>query len=72
MTPKSLLRHPKATSRLGELANGAGGPGTRPVITDRRAVRGEALIISIYCPDELPEFTELVEAMVFADVINDR
>ena len=30
MTPKSLLRHPKATSRLGELANGS----FQPVLTD--------------------------------------
>ncbi|HEX6065782.1 MAG TPA: 2-oxoglutarate dehydrogenase E1 component, partial [Longimicrobiales bacterium] len=32
MTPKSLLRHPKATSRLGELANGA----FQPVLVDAR------------------------------------
>ena len=30
MTPKSLLRHPKASSRLGELANGS----FQPVLTD--------------------------------------
>ena len=30
MTPKSLLRHPKATSRLGELANGS----FQPIIAD--------------------------------------
>jgi 2-oxoglutarate dehydrogenase E1 component len=32
LTPKSLLRHPKATSRLGELANGA----FQPVIVDAK------------------------------------
>jgi 2-oxoglutarate dehydrogenase E1 component len=32
MTPKSLLRHPKATSRLGELANGS----FQPVIVDAK------------------------------------
>jgi 2-oxoglutarate dehydrogenase E1 component len=33
MTPKSLLRHPKASSRLGELANGS----FQPVLVDAKA-----------------------------------
>ena len=36
-----------------QLTNGASGPGTRPVLADSRAVRGELLIVSIYCPEEL-------------------
>lgn len=54
----------KALSRatlLSMLANGATGPGARPVIADSRAVRGQLLIIDIYCPDELNEFQGYVD-----------
>lgn len=44
----------------GLLVNGAGGPGQRPVLADRKALQGEALIIQTYCPEELPAFTEYV------------
>jgi len=53
-----------------EAANGAGGPGARPVISDRTVVAGEALVIGIYCPDELAEFNEFVKTMAFDNVIN--
>ena len=43
------------------LTNGATGPGARPVIADSRAVRGQLLIIEIYCPDELEDFQEFVD-----------
>ena len=36
---------------LDRLMNGAAGPGMRPVIADNRAVKGELLVIQIYCPD---------------------
>jgi hypothetical protein len=49
----------KATM-LGELANGAGGPGTRPVVADSKVVYGEVLVISIYCPDKLAGFQQFV------------
>jgi hypothetical protein len=45
---------------LDRLMNGAAGPGMRPVIADNRAVKGELLVIQIYCPDELPSFQEFV------------
>jgi Tfp pilus assembly protein FimT len=54
----------KALSRatlLSQLANGATGPGARPVIADSRAVQGQLLIIKIYCPDELADFQEFVD-----------
>ncbi|MFL6141770.1 MAG: hypothetical protein ACJ72N_07870 [Labedaea sp.] len=53
---------PKATLLAG-LANGAGGPGTRPVTATARAVKGEALVISIYCPDQLSEFQQFVSGL---------
>jgi hypothetical protein len=46
---------------LSQLANGATGPGARPVIADSRAVKGQLLIIKIYCPDELADFQEFVD-----------
>ena len=44
-----------------QLANGAAGPGTRPVIADIRFVQGQLRIIQIYCPEELDEFQKFVD-----------
>lgn len=52
-----------------QLANGAAGPGARPVITDRKILRGQTLIIEIYCPDELEEFQEYVDDLTTDDVV---
>lgn len=38
------------------LTNGAGGPGLRPIIVDPKTLKGEAIILGIYCPSELPGF----------------
>ncbi|MFD6445874.1 hypothetical protein ACFWEJ_12255 [Promicromonospora sp. NPDC060204] len=51
-----------------QLANGAGGPGSRPVISDRKILRGQMLIIQIYCPDELEEFQQYVDSLETDDV----
>jgi hypothetical protein len=53
---------------LSQLANGATGPGSRPVIADSRAFKGQLLIIEIYCPDELDDFKEFVEDLETDDV----
>jgi hypothetical protein len=60
----------KATQQA-QLSNGAGGPGTRPVIADSKAVEGGILMISIYCPDQLPEFQKFVEGLKSADLTNE-
>jgi Tfp pilus assembly protein FimT len=52
----------------GTLVNGAGGPGSRPVIADNNVLKGQLLAIKVYCPDELAEFTELADALKTADV----
>ena len=44
-----------------QLANGAAGPGTRPVIADVRFVQGQLRIIQIYCPEELDDFQKFVD-----------
>ncbi|GAB3085890.1 hypothetical protein [Isoptericola nanjingensis] len=53
---------------LAQLANGAGGPGARPVIADSRVVRGQVLIMGIYCPDELAEFQEFTDGLTTEDL----
>jgi hypothetical protein len=56
---------------LGQLANGAAGPGARPVITDNRVVQGQLLIIQVYCPEELGDFQKFVEDLKTDDVTGD-
>ena len=53
---------------LALLANGATGPGARPVIADSRAVQGQLLIMKIYCPDELEDFQKFVDDLKTDDV----
>lgn len=52
-----------------QLTNGASGPGTRPVLADTRAVRGELLIVSIYCPEELQELEDAVSGLDLRDLV---
>ena len=56
---------------LSQLANGAAGPGARPVIADSRAVQGQLLIIKVYCPDELEDFQTFVDDLKTDDVLGD-
>lgn len=56
---------------LSQLANGAAGPGARPVIADSRVVQGQLLIIEIYCPDELEDFKQFVDDFKTDDVAGD-
>src|SRR3954447_1188239 len=61
----------KALSRatlLALLSNGATGPGARPVIADSRAVKGQLLIIQVYCPDELQDFQKFADDLETDDV----
>ena len=53
---------------LSQLANGASGPGARPVVADSRVFRGQLLIIEVYCPDELEDFQEFVGDLETDDV----
>jgi Tfp pilus assembly protein FimT len=56
---------------LAQLANGASGPGSRPVISDSRVFQGQLLIIEVYCPDELEDFQEFVDDLKTDDVAGD-
>ncbi|WP_416061164.1 hypothetical protein [Rhodococcus indonesiensis] len=53
---------------LSQMVNGAGGPGTRPVVVDDRVVQGELLVLEIYCPEELAEFQQFVGDLATSDV----
>ncbi|MEV0768648.1 hypothetical protein [Nocardia salmonicida] len=53
---------------LSQLANGAGGPGTRPVIVDERVVEGQRLILQIYCPEHLADFQQFADDLHTSDV----
>ncbi|MFC9787704.1 Tfp pilus assembly protein FimT/FimU [Rhodococcus sp. NPDC127528] len=53
---------------LSQMANGAGGPGTRPVIVDDRVVKGELLVLGIYCPDQLADFQQFAGNLHTSDV----
>ena len=52
----------------GQLTNGAAGPGQRPVIADNTVVKGQLLIIKVYCPEHLEQFQQIVDDLKFADV----
>ena len=45
------------------LANGATGPGARPVISESRAVKGQLLIIEVYCPEHLDDFKASIDEL---------
>ena len=52
-----------------QISNGASFVGRRPVIFDRRFVVGEALILQIYCPEELPAYQAQIDDLKFDDTI---
>jgi len=43
------------------MSNGAAGPGQRPIISNARTVEAEAIVLNVYCPDELIEFNKKVD-----------
>lgn len=54
---------------LSMLYNGAAGPGARPIIADSKVVRGQLLVIEVYCPDKLPAFTQFVDKLKTDDMV---
>ena len=41
----------------------------RPIISDNRVVKGQLLVLKIYCPDELPTFQEFVDDLNLSDTV---
>ncbi len=56
---------------LAQLTNGASHVGQRPVIVDRRTLRGEALILETYCPDVLDDYREKFDDLKTDNVLKD-
>lgn len=56
---------------LVQLANGAGGPGMRPVIADKRILEAGAEVIKVYCPDRLADYQKKVNDLKTSDTVND-
>jgi hypothetical protein len=52
---------------LDRIANGASGPGIRPIITDERFLQGQVLIMQVYCPDEVEDFQQFVDSLELTD-----
>jgi hypothetical protein len=69
----ALCNDPASGLRKGilfdQITNGAGGPGMRPVIGDSRIVKGQLLVLKIYCPDQLPDFQKLADQLKFDNVV---
>ncbi|MFI1659022.1 hypothetical protein ACH4ZU_29560 [Streptomyces sp. NPDC020472] len=50
-------------------ANGASGPGMRPVISDTRAVGAERIVLQVYCPDKVDDFQDEVKDLETDDTV---
>jgi hypothetical protein len=66
--PNSAL---KQALWLGNLSNGAGGPGQRPVIADDRVLAAGALVVQVYCPDELTVYQKKINDLKTGDTVKD-
>ncbi|WP_448002627.1 hypothetical protein [Agromyces bauzanensis] len=55
---------------LDRIANGAGGPGIRPIITDERYLQGQVLIMQVYCPNEVEDFQKFIDSLELTDTGN--
>ncbi len=53
------------------LANGASFVGRRPVIVDRNILKGEALILETYCPDQLPGYQDRIKDLKTDDTVKE-
>jgi hypothetical protein len=60
----------KAQAKIA-MANGAGGPGQRPVISDNVAINAAELAIAVYCPDQLGVFKKTYGDLKYADTVKD-
>ena len=64
--PNSALK--RALWRV-QTANGAGGPGLRPIIADHRILKAGAEVIKVYCPDNLAQYQERIDALKTEDLV---
>ncbi|MFC8454552.1 hypothetical protein [Kitasatospora sp. NPDC057223] len=53
------------------MSNGAAGPGQRPVLSDRQVVLGEAIVLSVYCPEKLDAIEDKIDDLKLQDTVRD-
>ena len=41
----------------------------RPVIADNRAVKGQLLVMKVYCPAKVPTFQQFVDSLDLSDAV---
>ena len=58
-------------SLFDQLTNGADFVGRRPVIIDRDVLRAEALVLEVYCPDELQDYKDKFDDLKTDDTLKD-
>ncbi|MGX2995829.1 hypothetical protein JNUCC64_16325 [Streptomyces sp. JNUCC 64] len=51
------------------LSNGATGPGQRPVISDRQVVEAEAIVLGVYCPEQLKQIQDRIDDLKTSDTV---
>ncbi|MER6394643.1 hypothetical protein ACFWA9_01780 [Kitasatospora sp. NPDC059973] len=51
------------------MSNGAGGPGQRPVLSDREVVFAESIVLSVYCPDKLADIRQKIDDLKLRDTV---
>ncbi|MEV6978681.1 hypothetical protein [Kitasatospora sp. NPDC093806] len=51
------------------MSNGAGGPGQRPVLSDREVVLAETIVLSVYCPDKLAAIRDKIDDLKLKDTV---
>ncbi|MFI1381920.1 hypothetical protein [Embleya sp. NPDC020886] len=56
---------------LNQMSNGAGGPGQRPIIADRRILEAGAEVIRIYCPNKLDDYQNRIKDLKTGDIVRD-
>ena len=53
------------------ITNGADFVGRRPIIIDRRLLKGEALILQTYCPEKLPDYQNKIDDLKTDNTLKD-
>jgi hypothetical protein len=56
---------------LVQMANGAGGPGMRPVIADLRILQAGAEVVKVYCPDKLDAYQSKIDDLKTGNTVRD-
>ncbi|MFJ8441573.1 hypothetical protein [Kitasatospora griseola] len=69
----AVCNDPNSALRQGlwrvQMANGAGGPGMRPIIADGRVLEAGAEVIKVYCPEKLADYQEQINALKTGELV---